>query len=413
MAGSGLLVNFYLAALVSQSALGVFNQIYAAYVIAAQVAAFGMHDSVQRHVARYHQDLLESRRAATAGLILAGIIGTCIAAVVFAGAPAVGTWTASVEVGAGISFAALGLPFFALNKVLFGALNGRRRMRAFAAGQAARAIGILSICVWIGENGYGFSFFGLCFSVTELLLFPVLATIVGWRGLYLGFDRVGAVQWWRRHFGFGLRGLPSGIMAEMFIRVDILMLGHFLDNAQVGKYSFAALFLEGLYQISVVIRTIVNPMLAQAETAGGRKIRLTIWRIAALAGGLTLFASLTLLAIYPHLTIFFAADLISESILPLKILLIGLIVYSVFVPFDYLLLQYGRPGTQSLMMGANVCANIALNAALIPHFGIIGAALATAASFIISALTLNSAVWLLLDMRGGILFIQKLPRIVE
>jgi len=413
MAASGLLLNFYLAGFVSEVALGVFNQIYAAYVIAAQVAVFGLQESAQRHVARHYHDPREQAQVATVALVLAGTTGSCIAAIVIAIAPSIGDLTESREVGRGIWLAALGLPFFALNKVLFGNLNGHRRMSAFAAGQAARVIQILGLCVWIGENGYAYSFFGLAFAVSELLLFPCLATAVGWSNLYQGLAREGGGGWWRRHFTFGFRSLPSGVLAEMFIRIDILMLGIYLDDGQVGKYSFAALFLEGLYQIPVVIRTIVNPMLARAEFSDTGKFRHMIRQVSALAGGATSLSGIILLFVFPSFVTLFPAALIEDSFLPLKILLLGLMAYAFFIPFDFLLLQSGRPGAQSLMMGVNVCANIVLNAALIPHFGIVGAAIATSASFIISALTLNLAAWLLLEMRGGILFARQFPRIVD
>jgi len=413
MAATGLILNFYLAGLVSQVALGVFNQIYATYVIAAQIAAFGMQDSAQRHVARYHLEPAESKPAAAIALVIAAIAGICMAALLIAIAPGIGEWTASVEVGRGIFFAAWGLPFFAVNKVLFGALNGQRRMLMFAVGQALRAVFILCICVWIGENDYAYSLFGLCFSVTELLLFPCLATIVGWRNLAQGFTKSTRARWLRSHFGFGLRGLPSGILAEMFIRIDILMLGHFMDDAQVGKYSFAVLFLEGLYQIPVVIRSIVNPMIARAGHIEITSFRRTVRRIAALAGCVTLFVGISLLALFPSLSLIFPADLISDSYLPLKILLIGLMPYALFIPFDYILLQSGRPGAQSIMMGANVSANVTLNFLLIPLYGITGAAIATAASLVFSALTLNLAAWRLLGMRGGILFVRQIPQVAE
>lgn len=51
-------------------------------------------------------------------------------------------------------------------------------------------------------------------------------------------------------------------------------------------------------------------------------------------------------------------------------------------------------------MFANV---VALNLALIPFYGIWGAAVATALAFAISSLNLNLAVWWWLGLRGGIL----------
>ena len=42
MAGTGVALNFFIAAHFGAAALGQFNQIYAVYIVAAQVAVFGI-----------------------------------------------------------------------------------------------------------------------------------------------------------------------------------------------------------------------------------------------------------------------------------------------------------------------------------------------------------------------------------
>ena len=51
---------------------------------------------------------------------------------------------------------------------------------------------------------------------------------------------------------------------------DILMLAIFVSDRDVGIYSFAALFIEGLFQVPVVFRTLANPELAQQMGADGQ-----------------------------------------------------------------------------------------------------------------------------------------------
>ena len=47
MAGTGVILNFFIAIQFGVETLGVFNQIYAVYIVAAQLAVFGLHDSAQ------------------------------------------------------------------------------------------------------------------------------------------------------------------------------------------------------------------------------------------------------------------------------------------------------------------------------------------------------------------------------
>ena len=69
------------------------------------------------------------------------------------------------------------------------------------------------------------------------------------------------------------------------------------------------------------------------------------------------------------------------------------------IPSDHALLQAGLPGRQSLLMTANVLANVVLNAVLIARYGIYGAATATALAYCFSAVALNVAAFHWLGMR--------------
>ncbi len=55
-------------------------------------------------------------------------------------------------------------------------------------------------------------------------------------------------------------------------------------------------------------------------------------------------------------------------------------------------------------MTFNVVANVALNLALIPLFGITGAAVATAVAFAVSTLAVNGTAWKWLGYPGGLVF---------
>ena len=107
---------------------------------------------------------------------------------------------------------------------------------------------------------------------------------------------------------------------------------------------------------------------------------------------------------FPLLSNIYPTDLIISAHELLFVLLAGLLVYAVFIPFDYVLLQSGMPGRQSLLFTINVVTNILLNLIFIPNLGIWGAALATAISFALSAVFLNIAAKIWLGCRNGLMF---------
>jgi O-antigen/teichoic acid export membrane protein len=404
MAGTGVALNFFIAAVFGTAALGVFNQIYAVYVVTAQLAVFGIHDSAQKYIAQHADDAAVRQTLARAAVALAAAFGLGVATVVWLSAGLIGNIVDSQPVGQGIALAAPGLFFFAINKVLMGILNGERRMQSFAIIQGARVLIILGFAFFTAYQDWPAYILGAAFTLAEVLvLTPLLVLVKPWRN---GSEAaLGTRVWLRHHLDFGAKALPNGFLAESYIRIDVLMLAVFVDDTAVGIYSFAAMFIEGLYQVPVVIRTVVNPVLVglvkdhdtPALARFGRRIMvLSLAIFIAAAGAVHL--------VFPHLAPYFPSGLVNGAAPVLLILTLGLGAYAAFVPLDFLLLQAGMPGRQSALMTFNIALNAGLNLTLIPLYGIEGAAMATAAAFTLSVVTLNAAIWHWLPMRGGLLF---------
>ncbi len=84
---------------------------------------------------------------------------------------------------------------------------------------------------------------------------------------------------------------------------------------------------------------------------------------------------------------------------PLLILLVGLTLSGSFMAFSMIFTQAGRPAVHTGFVTSNLLINVVLNLALIPHFGIEGAAAATAVSYVISSLLLVIVSRVLLGVR--------------
>jgi len=242
---------------------------------------------------------------------------------------------------------------------------------------------------------------GVSFTIAEVLLLPMLLFLVRPKAQHFATGTE-FMHWLKRHFDFGSRALINGFLAESYIRIDIVMLGIFLSDEAVGIYSFAALFVEGLYQVPVVIRTIANPVLVRLIGSGDRlEVTRFCRKMAALSGAIFVAVAASVLLVYPYLGPYFPDDLVALSNPLLMVLISGLAVYSIMIPLDHILLQAGQPGRQSLMMAANVALNVLLNLTLIPFFGLYGAAAATAIAFISAGLLVNAAAWRWMGYRGG------------
>lgn len=411
MAGTGAALNFFIAGVMGVKALGVFNQVYAVYIVTGQLAAMGIHDSAQKHTAQHAADASERAIVGGTSLQTAFLVGGGAALALWFTSGLLGRLADSGAVGTGIAYVAPGIALFALNKVLMGILNGERRMRAFAAAQSIRVLTILGFCVAAGLLGAPAEVLALGFTAAEAVLLPVLLLVTRPRLRFSGDDGTLARMWRRRHVRFGMSALPNGFLSESYVRIDVLMLALFVSDEAVGVYSFAAMFVEGLFQVPVVIRTVANPVLVPL-LRDGRLAEMARFarRVAGLSLAVFAAAAGLVLVVLPFLAPLFPAGLVDGAHELLFPLFGGLLIYSAFIPFDYVLLQAGMPVRQSLLMTVNVLCNVALNLVLIPRFGLTGAAAATAISFCLSAATLNGAAALWLGFRRGLLVAPKPDR---
>jgi O-antigen/teichoic acid export membrane protein len=392
LAISGIVINVVLASARDAAALGVFNLAYAVYIVASQVATLGLHYSVLRYSALHAQDRPRLLEMFSTAAVLTLALGVTAAVVVLALAEPLGDLFDSPRAGRALGNAAPGLALFSLNKVLLSFLNGLRMMRAHALLQSGRYFTIMVMVALVAFSDWPIEYATLSFLAAE-----VVTTIAAFA--FLSRQQLTprlriARDWLREHLRFGFRGLAAGLFAEFNSRIDVLMIGIFLPDREVGIYSFAAMLVDGMYHVLTMVRLNFNPLLVAAlrdsdrEGAVRLRKRSGPWLVAAtLAMSLGIIALLWLLAGY-----IIPGKGLAEGIVPLGILCTGLVAIAFLVPFDNLLLVTGHPGYQTLQQFTTVAANVTLCLLLIPVLGIAGAAIGTSVSYVagISALVLLS-----------------------
>lgn len=387
LAASGILINIIVAYLRGAEALGIFNQSYSVYIIASQIAAFGIHYSVLRSAAYHEREEHLQGRILLSGAIPALIAGLALALVTVLAEPIFASLFSEPTARA-ISFAGYGLALFPLNKVLIAFLNGLRHMKAFAVFQAMRYILVALTVTIVAASDLPFEYASFCFIIAEAS--TVLGTLVYIIVLRLAPKPVADVEWMRKHANFGGKSLFAGMFGEINTRVDVLMLGLFLDDAAVGIYSFAAMLMDGLYHLLAMVRVNFNPYLVAAtrdrDWPPAQQLLARSRRLAPLAVGVL---CLGVVVFYWLVTSYVVPERGLQAGLPtLIVLLSSLTLISAYVPFDNLLLTGGYPGFQTLQQFFAVATNVILNIALIPILGIVGAAVGTGMSYVASIVVL-------------------------
>lgn len=382
----GLALNAIILVKCGNEPLGVFNQAFAVQIIISQISVCGIQFSVLKHCSWQQDDIEACRRSLFVGLLMVLSLGILAAGGLMLTAEHIADLLDSAPVGVGVRCIAWGIIFFSLNKVLMMALNGLRHMKALAVFNATRFILILLFTGILIHRGEPPGMLPAALSLSELALF-VLLTIYVNRRMFPIIPKLGGhlIELVKEHFSFGIRGFLSGLLIEANTRVDILMLGYFLSDGMVGIYSFAAAFAEGFAQMIFVMRRNIDPIIGQhfaekttAEISDlAKKIRLYFYPFMTV-GGICLCAG------FPVLLWLIKPDADWRPYwFVLLILVAGFVVISGYNCFIGLLIQGGRPGAFSLLMGITVGCNIILNAILIPILGIYGAAAATSTAYII------------------------------
>jgi len=180
-------------------------------------------------------------------------------------------------------------------------------------------------------------------------------------------------------------------MALLNLRADVILLGALRGASEAGIYSMAA-SLAYLVRLGIVaVNPALAPLAANAETGGADRQLETVARTAsrlaflpalACALGLLVFGRWALALFNPEFEPGYAA---------LAILAVGFLVVAAMGPVETILLMKNEQRLAAAAAAGACVLNVLLNLVLIPAFGMEGAAVATAFSMIVWALSMTIA----------------------
>lgn len=389
LAASGFLMNALIVAARGEEALGVFNQVYAIYLIFSQIVVFGLHHSVLRLVSVNYQERDYCSEITTSALILILVISIPATALSLLLIRPISALLDSPDVIYGLIYTLPSLVFFSVNKVLINVLNGLDEMKSFSFFRSLRYILIPLIIFLIIVFNLESRYISLSLSICEVILTIWLTVYIYGKVLprpKLAHFRALA----REHLNFGYKGFLSGLLIGINTKIDVLMIGAFLTDTHVGIYSFAAVLAEGLYEITVVAQLTMNPLIGKAFAHNDHKSIETLSRdFRKMFYPLMIFIGAISIAVYPLIVRLFAdPSYLIESWVIFSLIVIGIVIDSGYGAMRGLIMQGNRPGLYTLYILALVIGDALLNLVMIPLLGIIGAGLVTMLTYILSMLYL-------------------------
>jgi O-antigen/teichoic acid export membrane protein len=279
---------------------------------------------------------------------------------------------------AAVTWASMSLLPQAVNGGLTALLNGRERMELSSfIDVASRLAGAIGGVVWLAHSGDERHVLA-CYLLGHILATVALARVlVSWRM----FPRI---RGWRERAGDVLReSLPFAgvdVIAMLYRRVDLLLLGHWYVDAVVGIYGAAYRLSETLGMVPGSLLDALFPILAKEGISGEGRGRLVgLYRRGALlllALVLVIGGSCLLFAPQMMTFAFGRGAGLDVAIRLFRVLLLTLPFRFLYLLNGHLLYAVGEQRRVFVRMALATAANVLINVALIPSLGVWGATVA-------------------------------------
>jgi O-antigen/teichoic acid export membrane protein len=182
----------------------------------------------------------------------------------------------------------------------------------------------------------------------------------------------------KRTLGFGLKSHLGRVMMLGNYRLDQWLLGILAGPRELGVYSVAVVWSETLFFLPTALSMVQRPDLVRASPQRAAEATATVFRGAVL---LTTLAGIGLFAIAPALCVgLFGVDF-RDSAIDLRILVFGGIGIVALKQLGSSLTAQRRPLLSTAGIGVALVTTVALDFALIPSHGAVGAAIASTAAY--------------------------------
>jgi O-antigen/teichoic acid export membrane protein len=186
-----------------------------------------------------------------------------------------------------------------------------------------------------------------------------------------------------RSLRFGLKSHAGSVMQLGNYRLDQWFVGAMAGNRELGLYSVAVGWAEGLFYLPNALSQVQRPDLVRASPAEAARRAAAICR-AALLLTIPLAAGVVLLAPFLCTTIF--GEEFRGSVDDLRMLAPGAFGIVAIKLLGSALTAQRKPGLDSIAIGVAFLVTVALDIALIPDHGGLGAALASTIAYSVGGL---------------------------
>jgi len=380
----GFLLNVILGRFLAATSFGLFTMMFTIYTIASLVAGIGIPPAIVKYVAEFKENKEKLNIFVSCGVVNSVFFGVIIGLILFLFSSPLADIFNMPELADLIKIVAFALPFLSVNNTLLSSLNGLREMKSYSFLIIVRSVLLISFVILLIYMGLGVKGAALALLLAEVGALFLLVFLS--RNLF-SFITQDYLKTTRELVKFGSRLFLASAIYLVNTRVDMLLVGYFLTDKDVGIYAMAVAFTNVFFMVPVSVSKITYPMMSENY---GKKLH----QANEILMNKMMKYSLLILSILGILIIFFAQDIIifllgSEFlpvVIPLTILIIALIFFGPLSSTGSAFSAASRPDIAFKINLMRLVPNVALDVLLIPKLGITGAAIATAISMFIGGI---------------------------
>ena len=207
---------------------------------------------------------------------------------------------------------------------------------------------------------------------------------IGIKGIRIKFNK----EYQKKNISYGFKSYLANMITFLNYRLDTFIIKALSKSTMaVGQYGVSVTLAEQVWVFASAISSVMFPYITSIENDEDKsKVTSLTFKIVMVVT----FMAIIVLFFYSNLIRFVYGEDYYGSIIPLKILLIGVFSLSLGKILANDIASRGKPELNALSNLMGLLVNVIFNILLIPRFGIAGAAMATSISY-----TLTSSIFLI------------------
>jgi stage V sporulation protein B len=364
--------------------LGLYTITLTIYNILGIFAGVGIPQAIVKFVSEFKEDQKKLDSIVYSSIINTAIFGIIVGILLFIFSGLIADIFKMSGLKVLLQIIAISIPFLSVNNTILGILNGQRKMKSYSLRAVFRSVLLISFTILFLIWGLGITGVILALLISEIGTF-ILMIIVSLH--YFTFSLDMYTQNSKTIIKFGSYLLIATVLFTLITSMDKLFVGYFLNAAAVGIYGIAYVGANILTMIPSSISTVTYPMMSSYHST---KQHLTIQNLIqrSMRYCLVILSLMGLLMVFlsKPLILLLLKPVFLPAIIPLAILIFGNIFSGGLTSVGSSWTAMERPDLTYKILIVYIVVGIGLYIWLIPILGVIGAAIATAASQILNTL---------------------------